>query len=158
MRHADERYEDEIATWLLFERDRLPWELAKRLPRAILSHASAAALQRFGTIIPARPVVTLTSGHPPHVRDIEVHRVPLRPEDWMWLDLGSVKLPVTTPSRTIVDLLLEGQEPSYIERAVAEARRRGTADYESIMDAARHRKGPSAALERRTAKLLEHSA
>ncbi len=157
MRHADQRHEDEIATWLRFERDRLPWEQANE-PTAVLSHASAAALHSLGTIIPARPVVTLTRGRPPHIADIEVHRVPLRREDWNWLDLGSVKLPVTTPSRTIVDLLLDGQEPSYIERAVAEARRRGTADHASIMDAARHRKGPSGALERRTTALLEQAA
>jgi predicted transcriptional regulator of viral defense system len=157
MRHADERHEDEIAAWLHFERDRLPWERTSP-PSAVLSHASAAGLRSLGTIIPERPVVTLTSRSQPHVKDIEVHRVPLRGEDWTWLDLGSVKLPVTTPSRTIVDLLLEGQELSYIERAVAEALRRGTADYASIMDAARHRKGPSAALERRTATLLEHAA
>jgi predicted transcriptional regulator of viral defense system len=158
MRHADQRHEDEIATWLHFERDRLPWERAKGGPRAVISHASAAALHGLGTIIPGRPVVTLTQGRPPHIADIEVHRVPLRRDDWNWLDLGSVSLPVTTPSRTIVDLLLDGQEPSYIERAVAEARRRGTADDASIIDAARHRKGPSGALERRTTALLEQAA
>jgi predicted transcriptional regulator of viral defense system len=157
MRHADQRHEDEIAAWLHFERDVLPWERADK-PSAVLSHASAAALHSLGTIIPTRPVVTLTQGRPPHIADIEVHRVSLRREDWNWLDLGLVKLPVTTPSRTIVDLLLDGQEPSYIERAVAEARRRGTADDASIMDAARHRKGPSGALERRTTALLERAA
>lgn len=157
MRHADQRHEDEIANWLHFERDRLPWEGANE-PRAVLSHASAAALHGLGTIIPTRPVVTLTQGRPPHVADIEVHRVPLGREDWNWLDLGAVKLPVTTPSRTIVDLLLDGQEPSYVERAVAEARRREIADDASIMDAARRRKGPSGALERRTIALLERAA
>ena len=157
MRHADRHHEDEIATWLRFERDRLPWDRANE-PRAVLSHASAAALHGLGTIIPTRPVVTLTHGRPPHIADIEVHKVPLRREDWDWLDLGSVKLPVTTPARTIVDLLLDGQEPSYIERAVAEARRRRIADDASIMDAARHRKGPSGALERRTTALLGQAA
>ncbi len=157
MRHADERHEDEIASWLHFERDRLPWERAKS-PRAVLSHASAAALHGLGTIIPTQPALTLTSGRPPNVKNIEVHRVPLRQEDWSWLDLGTVRIPVTTPSRTIVDLVLDGQEPSYIERAVREARRRNVADDASIMEAARHRKGPSGALERRTAELLKRAA
>jgi hypothetical protein len=156
MRHADDLHADEIAAWLHFARDRLPWERADP-PRAVLSHSSAAALRGLGTIIPARPVVTLTSGRPPHVKDIETHRLSLRHEDWNWLDLGPVRLPVTTPSRTIVDLLLDGEEPSYVERAVAEALQRGIADPTSIMDAAQHRKGPSKALERRTAELLEQA-
>ena len=157
MRHADERHEHEIAAWLHFTRDRLPWERANP-PKAVISHSSAASLRGLGTIIPTRPVVTLTTGSPPHVADIETHRVSLRDDDWEWLDLGSVKLPVTTPSRTIVDLLLDGEEPSYVERSVAEAFRRGDADPASVMDAARHRKGPSKARERRTAELLERVA
>ena len=46
------RYEDEIAAWLHFERDRLPWSWIEP-PSSVLSHASAAALRRLGTIIPA---------------------------------------------------------------------------------------------------------
>jgi predicted transcriptional regulator of viral defense system len=157
MRHADERHEDEITTWLYFERDRLPWD-REDPPRAVLSHASAAALHGLGTIIPARPTVTLTTGRPPRLDDIEVHRVPLRREDWTWLDVGPVTLPVTSPSRTIVDLLIDGEEPSYVQRAVDESLRRGIADRASIMDAARHRKGPSKALEQRTEMLLEQAA
>ena len=89
----------------------------------VLSHESAAALQRLGTIIPGRPTVTLlpTSGRSPHVTDIEVRRASLRDDDWAWLDVGGLKLPVTTPARTIVDLLLDNQEPSYIVRAANEA-------------------------------------
>jgi predicted transcriptional regulator of viral defense system len=154
LRHADARHEDEIAAWLHFQRDRLPWERTEP-PSSVLSHASAAALRRLGTIIPVEPVLTLTAGRLPELDDVRVHRIPLRDEDWTWTDLGGVMLPVTTSSRTIVDLLLDGEEPSYVGRAIVEATRRGEADRESIVDAARHRKGPSKTLERRVTELLE---
>lgn len=94
LRHVDARQEDEIAAWLHFQRDRLPWERIEP-PSSVVSHASAAALRRLGTIIPVKPV-----------------------------------------------------------RAIVEATRRGDADRESILDAARHRKGPSKTLERRVTELL----
>jgi predicted transcriptional regulator of viral defense system len=155
MRHAHEQHEDDIAAWLHFERDRLPWE-RRGETNVVLSHDSAAALRRLGTIIPARPVVTLlASGRSPHVKDIDVRRASLRAEDWAWLDVGAIKLPVTTPARTIVDLLLDKQEPSYIERAATEALAERVTTRAEIMDAARHRKSRTAALEARTASLLD---
>lgn len=157
MLHADDRREDEIAAWLYFERDRLPWE-RNGASKAVLSNASAAALHELGTIIPALPSVTLTAGRPPRLDDIVVHSVPLRRQDWTWLDLGTVRLPVTSPSRTIVDLLIDGEEASYVRRAVDESLRRGIADDVSIVDAARHRKGPSRALEQRVESLLNRAA
>ncbi len=156
MRHAQAQHEDEIAAWLHFERDRLPWERRGKT-NVVLSHESAAALQRLGTIIPARPTVTLlpASGRSPHVTDIDVRRAPLRDDDWAWLDVGELKLPVTTPARTIVDLLLDKQEPSYVVRAANEALAERLTTREEIMDAAHHRKGRTAALEARTASLLD---
>jgi predicted transcriptional regulator of viral defense system len=156
MRHAQAQHEDEIAAWLHFERDRLPWERRGETD-VVLSHESAAALQRLGTIIPARPTVTLLprSGRSPHVTDIDVRRAPLRDDDWAWLDVGALKLPVTTPARTIIDLLLDKQEPSYVVRATNEALAERLTTRAEIMDAARHRKGRTAALEARTASLLD---
>jgi predicted transcriptional regulator of viral defense system len=156
MRHAQAQHEDEIAAWLHFERDRLPWERRGETD-VVLSHESAAALQRLGTIIPARPTVTLLprSGRSPHVTDIDVRRAPLRDDDWAWLDVGALKLPVTTPARTIIDLLLDKQEPSYVVRATNEALAERLTTRAEIMDAARHRKRRTAALEARTASLLD---
>jgi predicted transcriptional regulator of viral defense system len=156
MRHAQAQHEDEIAAWLHFERDRLPWE-RRGETNVVLSHDSGAALQQLGTIIPERPTVTLlpTSGRSPHVTDIDVRRAPLRDEDWAWLDVGALKLPVTTPARTIVDLLLDKQEPSYVARAASEAIADRRTTRVEIMDAARHRKSRTAALEARTASLLD---
>src|SRR5690606_8230665 len=59
MRHAELWHEDEIAAWLHFERDRLPWE-RRGHSEAVLSHESAAALQGLGTIIPGKPTVTVS--------------------------------------------------------------------------------------------------
>ena len=156
MRHAQTQHEDDVAAWLHFERDRLPWE-RRGATNVVLSHDSAAALRRLGTIIPARPTVTLlpTSGRSPHVKDIDVRRASLRDEDWAWLDVGALKLPVTTPARTIVDLLLDKQEPSYVERAANEALAEQLTTRAEIMDAARHRKSRTTALEARTASLLD---
>jgi predicted transcriptional regulator of viral defense system len=159
MRHAQSRNEDDIAAWLHFERDRLPWERRGKT-NVVSSHESAAALHRLGTIIPQRPTVTLRSHSPqsPHVTDIDVRRAPLRDKDWAWLDLGALQLPVTTPARTIVDLLLDKQEPSYVSRATTEALARGLSTRDEIMDAARHRKSRTGALQKRTASLLDLAA
>lgn len=90
--------------------------------------------------------------------DIEVHRAPLRDVDWAWSDVGALKLPVTTPARTIVDLLLDKQEPSYVVRAAHEALTEDLTTPAELMDTARHRKSRAGALHTRTASLLEQAA
>jgi predicted transcriptional regulator of viral defense system len=159
MRHADARHDDEVAAWLHFERDRLPWE-RQRGTNAVLSHESAAALHNLGTIIPRQPTVTVLpeSGRSPHVTEIDVRRASLHDEDWAWSDIGPLKLPVTTAARTIVDLLLDKQEPSYVLRAVREALAKGLTTPAKIMDAARRRKSRNASLQARVASLLDMAA
>jgi predicted transcriptional regulator of viral defense system len=159
MRHAQPQHEDDIAAWLHFERDRLPWE-RRSATNVVLSHESAAALHRLGTIIPQHPTVTVLpdSGRSPHVTDINVRRAPLRDKDWAWSDVGPLKLPATTPARTIVDLLLDKQEPSYVLRAANEALSEDLTTPAEIMDAARHRKSRTGALQARLASLLDQAA
>ena len=79
MRHAQTEHEDDIAAWLHFERSRLPWERQGET-NVVLSHESAAAFHRLGTIIPSRVTVTLLpdSGQSPHVTDIEIRRAGAR--------------------------------------------------------------------------------
>lgn len=159
MRHAQLQHEDEIATWLTIERGRLPWE-CKGEPQGVLSHESAAAIHQLGTIIPMRPTLTLRPDvrRYPNASDIVVHRAPLRTEDWAWYDAGSLMLPVTTPSRTIVDLLLDKQEPSYLARATREALSAQLLTPGQLMDSARHRKSQTASLQERAAALLDSAA
>lgn len=156
MRHAQIPQEDEVAAWLHFERDWLPWERRGRAG-VVLSHDSAAALHGLGTIIAGHPTVTIPARERRSARaaGIVVRRAPLGEEDWAWLDVGALRLPVTTPARTIVDVLLDGHEPSYVQRAITEAIAEGVATPALIMEAARRRKSASKALQARTAELLE---
>jgi predicted transcriptional regulator of viral defense system len=159
MRHTQAQHEGDIAAWLHFERDRLPWE-RRGGTNVVLSHESAAGLHGLGTIIPQNPTVTLLpeSRRSPHVTDIDVRHAPLRDKDWAWSDVGPLKLPVTTPARTIVDLLLDKQEPSYVLRATTEALAERRTTRAEIMDAARHRKSRTEALQARMASLLDLAA
>jgi predicted transcriptional regulator of viral defense system len=154
MRHAESRFEDEIAAWLHLQRDQLPWE-SRDSPRAVISHESAAAFHQLGTIIPGRPTLTVLRGpRNTVVDDLELHQMRMRPEDWAWEQDERLRLPVTTPARTIVDLILAKTEPSYIERAAREALARGQATPDTLLDTARHRKSKSGAIETRVKQLL----
>ena len=76
-------------------------------------------------------------------------------QDWTWERDGTLRLPVTTPARTIVDLMLAREEPSYIVRATREALARGHTTPEKLRETARRRKSNSQAIEGRVARLLE---
>lgn len=159
MRHAHHRLEDEISAWLSIDRERLPWERDHE-PIAVLSHSSAASLHDLGTVIPRLPSLTVPPEHRGATRgtDIEIHVAPLPSADWSWIRSDDVKLPATTPSRTIVDLVLAGEELSYVQRAIAEAMadRRVTPD--ELLETARRRKSRTAGLTQRVASLLEAAA
>jgi predicted transcriptional regulator of viral defense system len=148
MRHADRRHEDEIAAWLHFERGRLPWDRRGR-SEAVLSHDSAAALHALGSIIPTHPTVTVTPKRrrATDLPDVNVHGVLLHDADWAWLDVDGLELPVTTPARTIVDLLLAGHEPSYARRAITEATRDGRMTKHDLHAAAARRRQRSQSLQ-----------
>ena len=63
---------------------------------------------------------------------------------------GEMRVPVTTPARTIVDLLLDGEELDYLERAVAQAFPGPDEAIDALVSAARRRRRPT-----RTAKLID---
>jgi predicted transcriptional regulator of viral defense system len=159
MRHAHHRLEDEIAAWLSIDRERLPWERGDE-PVAVLSHASAAGLQDLGTLIPGYPALTV----PPERRsatrgkDLDLHVAPLAAEDWTWLRSEEVRLPATTPARTIVDLILSGEELGYIERAVSEGLTSRRLTPQDLVETAERRKKRTGALAQRVRRLLEAAA
>ena len=114
---APDRFEDIASAWLAVDGRRLPWK-RDNPPEAVVSHASAAQLHGIGTIIPTVPELT-EQRQRTRRRDVVVHVARLAAEDWEWLRIGSgMRLPVTTPARTIVDLLLAGEELHYLARAV----------------------------------------
>lgn len=132
--------EDTIAAWLSTERERYPWERGGATPNAVVSHRSAASIWGLGTIIPGLPALTTARSARPG-RGIEFHRLSVADDDWRWWrPEGGPDLPVTTPARTIVDLLIEREEPSYIQRAIREAAARGLASETELLDAARRRR------------------
>jgi len=107
--HAPDRFEDVASAWLAVDGRRLPWE-RHDAPEALVSHASAAQLHAIGTIIPTLPELT-EKRQRTRRGDIIVHVAGFTAEDWEWRRLGSgMRLAVTTPARTIVDLLLAGEE------------------------------------------------
>ena len=159
MRHAHHRLEDEISAWLSIDRERLPWERDDE-PIAVLSNSSAASLHDLGTVIPRLPSLTVPPAHRGATRgtDIEIHVAPLPSADWSWMRSDDVRLPVTTPSRTIIDLLLAGEELSYVQRAIAEAMADGRVTPDELLETARRRKSRTAGLTQRVASLLEAAA
>ncbi|MEU3256136.1 hypothetical protein [Streptomyces sp. NPDC006997] len=77
-------------------------------PRLIVSHRSAAALWLIETLTPrSTPPLDFIDprlGHRPKVRGVKVHRLPLLPQDVT----ERRGLRVTTPARTLADLLRTG--------------------------------------------------
>lgn len=155
MRHAHHRLEAEIGAWLSIDRERLPWE-RNGAAVAVLSHATAASIHGLGTVVSREPAITV----PPERRsatrgrDIELHVASLAPPDWSWIRAEDIRLPVTSPARTIVDLLLVGEELSYVERAISEALADGNMTADELIDAATRRKSRTTALIVRVRQLL----
>ena len=116
---ASHPQEELISAWLAIDGDRLPWKRADDVA-AIVSHASAAALQELSTIIPTLPEIT-QARQKSRRDEMRLHVARFTREDWEWRALEGVRLPVSTPARTIVDLLLGGEELDYLERATRKA-------------------------------------
>jgi predicted transcriptional regulator of viral defense system len=154
MRHAHHRLEDDIGAWLAVDRQRLPWE--RRDAVAVLSHASAAAIDNLGTVIPQLPALTVRPEDRSATRanDIELHIAQLTADDWRWVSTEGVRIPVTTPARTIVDLVLAHEEVSYVQRALSEALADGRTSPDDLLDAARRRKSRTASLQKRLRSLM----
>jgi predicted transcriptional regulator of viral defense system len=146
-------FEETIAAWLRLIGPRLPWETGD--PDAIASHATAAYLQGLGTFFPTKPAFTSTRRRNagPDVA-IEIHFSPLADDDWRWLALPEgIRLPITTPARTIVDLALNNEDREHVLDALAEARTRDLATAQDVVQAYHRRR-------RRTSAdwLVEHLA
>jgi predicted transcriptional regulator of viral defense system len=111
--------EEIISAWLAVDPKALPY--GGRMPSALVSHASAATLLKLGTIIPELPEVTVARQIKQRP-DMRTHVAAFGPEDWQWLRLDEgVRVAVTTPARTIVDLYLADEEIDYLERAIRES-------------------------------------
>lgn len=136
--------EDVVAAWLRLVGDRLPWDRAS-LP-AVASHTTATEIHGFGTFPPASPTFTVPKRRfQPPDRSLRVYTAQLEPVDWEWVVLPEgVRMPVTTPARTIADLAFAGEEQGHVLDALAEAREAGLlneADVAAAVSRRRRRRG-----------------
>lgn len=132
--------EDLIAAWLRLSRGRLPWERA--LPSTIASHTTAAALHGLGTFPPAAPTFTVRERRfQPTDGSARLYTAQLEPADWQWLLLPEgMRIPATTPARTVVDLAFAGEDRSHVIDALDEARGSGLLETEDVVDAMSRRR------------------
>jgi predicted transcriptional regulator of viral defense system len=117
---TDAELEEIASAWLAIAGRSLPWERDGD-PDAVVSHASAARLLGIGALGADLPELTQARQRSRRT-DIVIHPARLGPDDWTWRRTGSgMRLPVTTPARTIVDLLLDGEEVGEVERLLLRA-------------------------------------
>ena len=157
MRGIHHRLELEVAAWLAIDPKRLSWD-QRGAPVAVLSHGSAAALHGLGAIIPGLPELTVTKRPTVRGAAMRLHVAPLSVDDWQQLRIeDGLSLPVTAPARTIVDLALAREEPTYIRRAIAEALHGALLDRSGLVSTAARRKGPSRSIVARISKLYDEA-
>jgi predicted transcriptional regulator of viral defense system len=140
---ADADLEDIAGAWLAIAGGSLPWQRGGA-PDAVVSHASAARLHGFGTTIADLPELTQARQRSRRT-DIVIHPARLGSDDWAWCQIGSgMRIPVTTPARTIVDLLLAGEPVGAVERALRRAFADPAAARPELLAALSRRRKPGA--------------
>ncbi len=146
---------DELfAAWLALDGSVLPWTRGEHEPTAVVSHASAAAVRGLGSIIPGLPEFTVR--RPRSQRpDLQLHTSQLDPRDWEWLVMPpAFRLPVTTPARTVTDLIAARYEPDYVRRAIRESWPSRAAASRELLAAADRRSGSHARVRAEIEPLL----
>lgn len=116
------------AAWLslepsVFAEDRLTDPVAS----GVISHASAATLHQVGDLLDDEPEIT-TPERKQSRRGIRLHRGTLGADEVTIVD----GLPVTTPARTVGDLLRDGHDPSHVAEIAGDILRRGLASRQDM--------------------------
>lgn len=118
-----------FAAWLALDPERPAADRLGDGPGGpVVSHASAAALYGFGDLDADRHEFTTPVRKQTRRADLRLHRGAL-PEDDVTLHRG---LPVTTPTRTIVDLLADGQDGGHVAGVLAGAVRARQVDLDEL--------------------------
>lgn len=108
------------AAWLSLSPSELAEErLADPPSSGVLSHTSAASLHRLGDLLDDEPEITVP-GRKQSRRGTRLHRATLRTDEVTLVE----GLPVTTPARTVADLLRDGHDPSHVAEIAGDALRR----------------------------------
>lgn len=111
------------AAWLSLNPSELAEErLADPPSSGVLSHTSAASLHGLGDLLDDEPEIT-APGRKQSRRGIRLHRATLRTDEVTIVE----GLPVTTPARTVADLLRDGHDPSHVAEIAGDALRRDLA-------------------------------
>lgn len=134
---ADELVEKR-ALWLSLDPGRSVEErLGRRHESGVMSHATAAALHGIGDILDDRVEVTLPRRQQSRREELRLYKAPLRPDEVTLVD----GLPVTTPARTIADLVGGGHDRDHVATVLAEAVSGGLTGYEQVRTALEERLG-----------------
>jgi hypothetical protein len=107
------------AAWLQLAPDRPAWE--REAAQGVVSHRSAAAVRGLGELPADRHEFTLPGRRQSRRPDLRLHTRPLADGDWT-LVRG---LPVTTPARTVADLIEDREDLGAVAQVVADALRSG---------------------------------
>lgn len=150
---APDGHRDKRVAWLMLAPGLVAEErLADPTATGVLSHTSAAALHQLGDLRDDIPEVTVPRRKQTR-RPIRVHRLPLAPEDVTLVE----GLPVTTPERTVADLVRDGHDLDHVAHLAGDGLTRGVIDVAVLarrLEPVAHRMGaadgPTAA-----AKLIE---
>ncbi|MFV2145839.1 MULTISPECIES: type IV toxin-antitoxin system AbiEi family antitoxin domain-containing protein [Isoptericola] len=140
---AGDELSEKRAAWLSIEPNRLAYErLAESPPTGVLSHATAAGLHQAGDLLEAQVEVTLPTRYRARRPEVRAHRGTLRSDEVTLVD----GLPVTTPARTVADLLADGHDRDHVATVVADMLKRSivtVSELESALGSVeRDRSGP----------------
>ncbi|MDN5929989.1 MAG: hypothetical protein L0I24_02785 [Pseudonocardia sp.] len=121
---------DLAAAWLGLDPGRLAHErLTDLASGAVVSHASAAALHGLGDMAADRHEFTLAARKQSRRSDVRLHRAVI--------DRGDITrrdgLPVTTPARTIADLLADRHDGGHVAGVLADAVRAHLVDLDDLV-------------------------
>jgi hypothetical protein len=118
------RYAYPYAAWLLISPGLFRWERPEApADDAVLSHESACQLHGLGSV-PAPLTVFTAPTERPAPRAARIHVSPLAPDEVMVV----TGLPVTTPHRTLVDLVRDWTGHEQVGKAIFDAVRRDLVD------------------------------
>lgn len=115
--------------WLTLDPTRLAADrLADPSPTAVVSHASAAHLHGHGDLLADRHEFTVTTRKQTRRRELRLHRGDLPAGD-VTVHRG---LPVTTPARTVLDLLTAHHDGEHVASVLADAVRAHQVDLDDL--------------------------
>lgn len=125
------RHRDVQAAWLSLNPSVPAWERPKLDPDGgVVSHRAAAALHNLGDMLVERIELTV-----PRRRSSRDPLVQLRQRELDDIDVSLVDgLPVTTPARTIEDLLVDHVDASHVAAVIKDGAQAGTLDLDVLGD------------------------